>query len=277
METVAKKPDFLVFPNPDNPLEIKIPIFEGPLDLLLHLIRKKELDISQVPLSELTSSYLAYLDYLEAINLEYAGEFLETAATLIWIKSKHLLPKPSFEEEIEADPEEQLRRQLIEYEKYKQAAFLLSCSEMLGRDVFVRPEIEAAVEEESATPVPVFEEVSLYGLMEAFRRVMERPQKTIHIVETESYRLEDRIEAIIRKFYTKPQYEFEEFFLLEDQSRMLIIVIFMAILEMVKLGMIRVKQKSHFAPIYCYVSDEFHQNVAKWYEQHQLVKELNIA
>ena len=183
METAVRKSDFLIFPNPQNPLEIKIPIFEGPLDLLLHLIRKKELDIYQVALSELTNSYLAYVEYMDAVDLDYAGEFLEIAATLIWIKSKHLLPKSPLEvEEDEEDPEEQLRRQLIEYQKYKQAAFLLSCCDMLGRDVFPRPEIEEEAPTEENAPPQVFEEVSLYGLMDAFRRVMERPRQTIHVI-----------------------------------------------------------------------------------------------
>ena len=93
-----------LFPNPENPLEIKIPLFEGPLDLLLHLIRKKEVSIAEVKLSELTSSYLSYIELMQSVNLDIAGEFLEIAATLILIKSRHLLPKPI--EEMEDEDEE---------------------------------------------------------------------------------------------------------------------------------------------------------------------------
>ncbi len=278
METPLEKSNSLVFPNLDNPLEIKISAFEGPLDLLLHLIRKKELDIYKVELSELTNAYLAYLKYMDAVNLDYAGEFLEIAATLIWIKSKSLLPKPPLEEdEEEDDPEERLRRQLIEYQKYKQAAFLLSCCDMLGRDVFPRPESETEVEPEEVAPEQAFEEITLYGLMDAFRRVMERPKQTIHVIETEPYRLEDRLEELIRLFRMKSHYQFEDLFFTADQSRAILVVTFMAILEMVKLGLIQVKQASVVDSIYCYASDEFQQNVAKWDEQQQPMNELNIA
>ena len=276
METVVEQPDSFIFPNPENPLEIKLPVFEGPLELLLHLIRKKELDIYQVALSELTGSYLAYLDYLDSVNLEYAGEFLETAATLIWIKSKHLLPKPPVEEVLEDDPEAQLRRQLIEYERYKQAAFLLSCVDQLGRDVFVRPELED-LEEKKEEPPQAFEEVSLYGLMEAFHRVMQRPQKTLHVVQTESYRLEDCVAEIIQKFYAKPHYKFEDFFLSEPAPRAHLIVRFMAILEMTKWGLVRLEQKASCDSIDCYAHEEFQQNATKWQQQHPPMEALKTA
>ncbi|MBF0287906.1 MAG: segregation/condensation protein A [SAR324 cluster bacterium] len=278
MEIISQEQDFSVFPNLNNPLEIKIPIFEGPLDLLLHLIRKKELNIYKVQLADLTSGYLAYLDMMEAVNLDFAGEFLEIAATLIWIKSKHLLPKPPVEEEgEEEDPEERLRRQLIEYQRYKQAAFTLGCRDLLGRDVFIRGENENFNEVENEPPEQVFEEVSLYLLMDAFRRVMERPKIVTHVIAVEKYRIEDRIEDIIQMLHLKAKYQFEDFFPEKDYSRAMFIITFMALLEMVKLGLICVKQEQALDILYCRISDDFQENLTKWYEQQRPMKEINIA
>ena len=277
METVNEQKDLLIFPNPHNPLEIKIPIFEGPLDLLLHLIRKKELDIHKVALAELTSSYLAYLELMDSVNLDYAGEFLETAATLIWIKSKHLLPQsPLPEEGEEEDPEERLRRQLIEYQTFKEAAFLLSSFDMLGRDIFIRPDQASEVQGETTETPEVFEEISLFGLMQAFRQVMERPRNNVHVVEQEIYRTEDRIEELIQLFHLKSRYQFEEFFA-DDYSLALQIVTFMAILEMVRLQLIQVEQSSALASFYCCIGDEFPQQVNLWYEQQQPQRVQNVA
>ena len=184
-----------LFPDLQNPLEIRMSLFEGPLDLLLHLIRKKEVSIAEVRLSELTSSYLAYLNFMQSVNLGIAGEFLEIAATLILIKSRQLLPKPIVEaEELEEEnPEEILRLRLLEYQCYKEAAFEIGSRDVLGRDIFARPETEEFISDEMETN-PQFEEVSVFALMEAFQRVMERrPKITCHVVETESLKIEDHI------------------------------------------------------------------------------------
>ena len=113
------KPILSVISTTGTPLEVNIPDFEGPLDLLLHLIRKKKFDVYEVRLSELTSSYLEHIEAMQSVNLEIAGEFLDIAATLILIKSRQLLPKPEIQEELEENPEEMLRQRLIEYQKYK--------------------------------------------------------------------------------------------------------------------------------------------------------------
>lgn len=277
MEPIPFEQEISVFPNLENPLEIKIPTFEGPLDLLLHLIRKKELDIYKVQLSELTNSYLAYLEYMDSINLDYAGEFLETAATLIWIKSKQLLPKPVVEEDVEEeDPEELLRQQLIEYQKYKQAAFILSNYDLLGRDVFTHPEIPNPVEEQKTEEEQVFAELSLYGLMEAFQRLMARPRKNVHVIEVEEYSMDDRVEELIRMFTLRSEHLFEELFSPEQQTRPMLILTFMAVLEMVKLQMVCVVQEAICETIYCRASDNFHENVAKWFGHQPPVSELEL-
>ena len=210
-----------IFSNPENNLEIKIPLFEGPLDLLLHLIRKKEVSIAEVKLSELTASYLEYLDNLQSINLDLAGDFLEIAAMLILIKSRTLLPKSNVDdmELEEEDPEEILRRRLIEYQYYKNAAFELGSLDILGRDVFQRPENVELISDSEETNPDDYEDISVSALMEAFQRAMKRiPKVNRYLVEAETIRIEDRIEELIKLFTNQPHILFEELFE-EDKPR----------------------------------------------------------
>ena len=259
-------------------MEIKLPMFEGPLDLLLHLIRKKELDIYQVRLSELTTSYLAYLHLMETLNLDLAGEFLEIAATLILLKSRQLLPKPRVVEELgEEDPEELLRKRLIEYQRFKDAAFQLGSLDILGREVFSRP-IEEDLVADAEEQFPQFEEVSLYALMDAFRKVLNRqPKITTHVVKMESYRIEDRIEELIQLFQKRSTLLFEELFELTD-SRSRKVITLMAMLEMVKLKMLRIVQLSLLGPIHCVAHDLFEQQASDWQgQQEEEEVELEVA
>lgn len=255
-----------IFPNPENPLEIKIPLFEGPLDLLLHLIRKKEVSIAEVRLSELTASYLEYLEQLQSINLDLAGEFLEIAAMLILIKSRSLLPKSPVEIEDfeEEDPEEILRRRLLEYQHYKDAAFELSSLDILGRDVFQRPEnVELVADTEEADPE--FEDVSVSALLEAFERVMKRmPKISRLVIEAETVRIEDRIEELIDLFEKKQHCLFEELFE-SDNARIWFIVTFMSILEMVRLHLISIVQVDQLGAVHCSVHENFKQNSSDWF------------
>ena len=256
-----------IFPNPENPLEIKIPLFEGPLDLLLHLIRKKEVSITEVRLSELTASYLEYLDKLQSINLDLAGEFLEIAAMLILIKSRSLLPKSpvDIEELEEEDPEEILRRRLLEYQHYKDAAFELSSLDILGRDVFQRPEnVELVSDSEEADPE--YEDISVSALMEAFERVMKRlPKISRLIIETENVRIEDRIEELIEHFGKQQHCLFEELFE-RDKPLIWFIVTFMSILEMVRLHLLTIVQVDQLGAIHCTAHDDFEQHSNNWFQ-----------
>ena len=159
--------------------------FEGPLDLLLHLIQKNELDIFNIPIALITEQYLEYLQLMKVLNLDIAGEYLLMASTLLHIKSKMLLPKSSEgEEEREEDPRAELVRRLLEYQKYKQAALELEKRPLLDRDVFIRltpAEAEEAPEEERI-------EVNLFELLEAFRKVLERVKpEGVHEVVLESH------------------------------------------------------------------------------------------
>ena len=267
MEQIKKSVEIpAIFPNPENPLEIKIPLFEGPLDLLLHLIRKKEVSIEEVRLSELTSSYLEYVEMMQTINLDLAGEFLEIATLLILIKSRNLLPKSpeDIEEVEEEDPEEILRRRLLEYQHYKDAAFELSSLDILGRDVFQRPENVELVADNEET-APEYEDISVSALMEAFGRVMKRlPKITRHLIETENVRIEDRIDELISLYGKRKHCLFEELF--EDNKPLSwFIITFMAILEMVRLHLITIVQVDHVGAIHCTVHDDFDQNISHWY------------
>jgi len=267
MEQIKKSVEIpAIFPNPENPLEIKIPLFEGPLDLLLHLIRKKEVSIEEVRLSELTSSYLEYVEMMQTINLDLAGEFLEIATLLILIKSRYLLPKSpeDIEEVEEEDPEEILRRRLLEYQHYKDAAFELSSLDILGRDVFQRPEnVELVADNEETSPE--YEDISVSALMEAFGRIMKRlPKITRHLIETENERIEDRIDELISLFGKRKHCLFEELF--EDNKPLSwFIITFMAILEMVRLHLITIVQVDQVGSIHCTVHDDFDQNISHWY------------
>ena len=267
MEQIKKSVEIpAIFPNPENPLEIKIPLFEGPLDLLLHLIRKKEVSIEEVRLSELTSSYLEYVEMMQTINLDLAGEFLEIATLLILIKSRYLLPKSpeDIEEVEEEDPEEILRLRLLEYQHYKDAAFELSSLDILGRDVFQRPEYVELVADNEET-APEYEDISVSALMEAFGRVMKRlPKITRHLIETENVRIEDRIDELISLYGKRKHCLFEELF--EDNKPLSwFIITFMAILEMVRLHLITIVQVDHVGAIHCTVHDDFDQNISHWY------------
>ena len=262
MEQIKKSVEIpAIFPNPENPLEIKIPLFEGPLDLLLHLIRKKEVSIEEVRLSELTSSYLEYVEMMQTINLDLAGEFLEIATLLILIKSRNLLPKSpeDIEEVEEEDPEEILRLRLLEYQHYKDAAFELSSLDILGRDVFQRPEnVELVSDSEEADPE--YEDISVSALMEAFERVMKRlPKISRLIIETENVRIEDRIDELIARFAEQPHCLFEELFQ-RDKPRIWFIITFMSILEMVRLHIITIVQVDQLAAIHCTAHENFEKN-----------------
>ena len=165
--------------------------FEGPLDLLLHLIQKNELDIFNIPISLITEQYLEYLQLMKVLNLDVAGEYLLMASTLLHMKSKMLLPKSSEgEEEEEEDPRTELVRRLLQYQKYKNAALKIEKRPLLDRDVFIRltpAEPEEEPEEERI-------EVNLFELLEAFRRVLERVKPgTVHEVILEHMSIEDKI------------------------------------------------------------------------------------
>ena len=221
--------------------------FEGPLDLLLHLIQKNELDIFNIPIALITEQYLEYLQLLKVLNLDMAGEYLLMASTLLHIKSKMLLPKSSEgEEEEEEDPRAELIRRLLEYQKYKQAAVELEKRPLLDRDVFIRlvaAESEPELEEEKI-------EVNLFELLEAFRKVLERVKpEAFHQVIMEHLSVEDKIQEILTLLGKENRSMAFHRLFPEQASRRVVVITLLAILELVKMKRIRIFQLAPFETI----------------------------
>lgn len=221
--------------------------FEGPLDLLLHLIQKNELDIFNIPIALITGQYLEYLQLMKVLNLDIAGEYLLMASTLLHIKSRMLLPKSSEgEEETEEDPRAELMRRLLEYQKYKEAALELEKRPLLDRDVFIRL-MPAGPEEE---PEEEKVEVNLLELIEAFRKMLERVKpEGVHEVVLEPISVEDKIEEILALLERENRSVAFHRLFPEQVSRRVVVVTLLAILELVKMKRIRIFQMTPFETI----------------------------
>jgi segregation and condensation protein A len=226
---------------------VQLDIFEGPLDLLLHLIKKSEVSISDIPIAAITEQYLATLELMETLSLDVAGEFLVMAATLIHIKSRMLLPageEEGQEEDEAGDPREELVRRLIEYQRFKDAAAELEQREILTRDVFVRS--GAAPEQ---TPAPTFGEVSVFELLSALRRVLERlPQSDAHEVTLDKITVREKMTLVLDTLRAVGEIVFEALFD-KIKTRMEVVVTFLAVLELVKVRAIRIVQEDLGGPI----------------------------
>jgi segregation and condensation protein A len=225
--------------------------FEGPLDLLLHLIRRNELNIYDIPMALVTEQYLAYLDLMRELDLDVAGEFLVMAATLIHIKSRLLLPRPDpTQDEPEEDPRQTLVQRLLEHQKYKAAAELLHEREIVRSAQWIRPdERVAAIAGETIEPEL---EVDLFSLLNAFRAVIERARHRPTVpLPPEQVSIESRIETLLERLSETEARGFEELFG-DVSSRADLIVTFLALLEMIRLKLVRVYQTGAFGPIRVY-------------------------
>jgi segregation and condensation protein A len=237
--------------------EIKLDIFEGPLDLLLYLIRKNEIDIYNIPIALITEQYLEYLDLMRSLNLDLAGEYLVLAATLIHIKSRMLLPPVEGDDETEEgeDPRAELVQQLLEYQTFKEAALNLEDRPLLERDVFTRGaplEEPAEAEEDDEAMI----EVGIYELVQAFRRIIsELGQSEDLAIDTEKMSLTDRINEIMERLSEEKQLTFTEL-LGERMDRKRIVYTFLAILELMKLRMVRAYQSGPFSAIRLFLAVE---------------------
>ncbi|MEW6335710.1 MAG: segregation/condensation protein A [Thermodesulfobacteriota bacterium] len=237
--------------------EIKLDIFEGPLDLLLYLIRKNEIDIYNIPIALITEQYLAYLDMMRSLNLDLAGEYLVLAATLIHIKSRLLLPPAEDEESGEEgqDPRAELVRQLLEYQTFKEAALSLEARPLLDRDVFSRgatAEDQAVAEEEDEGEI----EIGVFELVQAFRRIIAGldPSDDL-VIDTDRMSLTERINEIMERLTESRQLTFTEL-LGARTDRKGIVYTFLAILELMKLRMIKAYQSGPFGPIRLFLAVE---------------------
>ena len=223
---------------------VKLDAFEGPLDLLLYLIRKNEVDIYDIPIAEITQQYLDMLKVMRTLNLDIAGDFLVMAATLTHIKSRMLLPTPPDGEAEEGgeDPRKELVDRLLEYERFKEAARSLENQDILERDVFIRKPTEDGQEEEL--------ELSLFELMEALQEVLRRSShELVHEITLERISIEEKITEILDRLSSSGG-EVEFTCLFEGEpTREVIVLTFLALLELMKMRMVRVYQRRAFQPI----------------------------
>ncbi len=229
--------------------QVKLDSFTGPLDLLLHLIRKNEINIYDIPIALITRQYLEYIHFMKDLNLSLAGEFLVMAATLVQIKSRMLLPKEeveALEEEEGEDPRDELVRRLVEYQQYKEAAGQLSEQERLWRDMFRR---EPMVPEKSGPREILLEEVGLFDLLEALQDVLTRTESSEFLeITPDTLTVQDRINTILERLEAEPSLTFSALF--EDvRNRSTVIVTFLALLELVRIRLVRIYQGDYFGPI----------------------------
>lgn len=249
---------------------VKLEIFEGPLDLLLHLIRLNEVDVIDIPIADIACQYIEYLSLMRELDLDVAGEYLLMAATLAWIKSRMVLPPSEGEEDEEEglDPRAGLIARLLEYQRFKDVAGELGELSLLDRDVYAarHPDLEATPESERELTV------DLVRLVEAFRQVLARPtgEGQAHEVETDSVTVRERMMAIMDRLAETPQIEFERIFD-EHPTRAVLVTTFLALLELVRLTAVRIYQGLNDdavpeGPIHLRradgVDDTWHQRVA---------------
>jgi len=213
-------------------------VFEGPMDLLVHLIKKNEVDIYDIPIALITAQYLEYIEWMRSMNIDVAGDFLVLAATLAQIKSRMLLPVTDDEED-EEDPRSQIVRPLIEYLQMKGAAEDLAARSLLGEHVFVRPSEQ---QKYSFDPSEQMIKVGLFELIDAFQAILERtgPDQQVDFL-AEAISVRDRITQIVDILEEKASISFDELFG-KSVAKQDLIVTFLAILEMVKIGIIEVIQ-----------------------------------
>lgn len=229
------------------PYRVRLDVFEGPLDLLLHLVKKNEVELPDIPIAEITDQYLAYLDLLRQLDLDVAGEYLVMAATLLHLKSRLLLPAEEAPEDEEqgADPREDLARQLLEYQRFKEAADGLLCRDLLDRDVFTRVPEEAApgLREDAAY------NLTLGDLLDALHDVVTRAQSAqAQRVELERISLRDRVYAVLDTVRARGSVRLDELFP-RAASRLEVVVTLLAVLELAKNRMVRLEQAARFGPI----------------------------
>ena len=237
--------------------KIKLPVFEGPFDLLLYLIRKHEIDIYDIPIAQITKQYLEYLELIQLLDLEIAGEFIEMIATLMLIKARMLLPNPEdlSDEELE-DPRRGLVMQLLEYKRYKEAAENLQEFQEDQRKLFprhteqIRKTFDRPEEEED------FEiDATLFDLLTAFKRALDNmPKITVHQVKVLKITLEDQVKFLINQFALQPGKEGKKHILFSDlfkhlKNKITLIVTFMAILDLIRLRLLNARQGSAFDEI----------------------------
>jgi segregation and condensation protein A len=229
--------------------KIKLEVFEGPLDLLLYLVKKDHLNIYDIPIAKVTEQYLQYMEFMKLLDLNIAGEFLVMAATLMQIKSKMLLPPeetPQLAEEQE-DPRAELVRRLLEYEKFKEIAENLRERESGQQEVFKRP--KAQIDKEIPQQGEVYFEAGLFDLISAFSKALEQvPKEVFYEVIKDEFTIEEKVHQILHSLLVSPSIQLSELFR-QAKNKLEIIVIFLSLLELIRLKEILARQKDLFGEI----------------------------
>jgi segregation and condensation protein A len=239
---------------------IKIQNFEGPFDLLFHLIEKNQVNIYDIPINEITDQYMEYLFAMKELDLEIASEFLVMAATLLHIKSKMLLPEKKEKAEEEVDPREELVLKLIEYKKFKEFSRELKSREELWEKVYYKlPEaLEFDYGEELLDLSPVELRKQYVDLLEKNRKKMNNTKtKMATIIQHEKVSLKSKMREVVLLLFKKTFFRFSELFSLKNRSKIEVVTGFMAILELAKLKRVKLEQQSQFSDIVIHsISDE---------------------
>ena len=229
--------------------KVKVELFEGPLDLLLYLIKKEEVDIADIPMAQVTEQYLEYLEVMKLLDLEIAGEFLVMAAELIRIKSKMLLPpeEQPVEVEEEPDPRAELVRRLLEYQKFKEAAKRLEGLESSRKNFFTRQAPDALGE--TGEVGETYFETGIFDLIAAFSKMMERlPKKVLYEIGKDEFTVEGKIHEILHQVVTVPVLYFSKLFE-KAKNRFEVVTIFLAVLELIRIQEIVARQKTVFGEV----------------------------
>ncbi len=230
---------------------VKLDIFEGPLDLLLFLIKRDKINIYDIPIAHITKQYLEYIELMKELNLEVAGEFIVMAATLLRIKVRMLLPKT--EDEEEEDPREELVSALLEYRKFKEAAQILKAKEEEQSRWFPRSDFSFL---NQLPEDKILVEASLHDLIFAFKRILDsQPKETFHTIDYPKVSVEERIEYVLSRLAEKDGVIFTDLFS-DTPIKLVMVVTFMAILELIRLQKIYIRQTKHFSEIWVFRNEK---------------------
>ncbi len=227
---------------------VKLPAFEGPLDLLLHLIKENKIDIYDIPIALITHQYLGYIELMKELDLDIAGEFLLMAATLIHIKSRMLLPVEEVTGEEPEDPRFELVQRLIEYKGFKDASLAFREREEEWSNIFRREPVDEIPEGEGPAELDLFD-LSLFDLLGAFRKILEKAPPGMVGITRETLTVKDRISFIMEKIESQDTIRFEDLFE-ENRTMTYLIVTFIALLEILRLGLARAYQERDFGAIW---------------------------
>jgi segregation and condensation protein A len=230
--------------------KIRLDMFEGPLDLLLYLVKKDHLNIYDIPIAKVTQQYLEYINLMQLLDLNIVGEFLVMAATLMQIKSKMLLPAEELAaQEEQEDPRAELVKRLLEYEKFKQIAENLKQKEISQQEVFKRAKTEREPEAKASDKEEVYFEASIFDLISAFSRALKDiPREVFYEVIKDQYTVEQKVHDILHLLLVETEIKLSELFS-KTKSKIEIIVIFLAILELAKMKEIIARQNAEFQDI----------------------------